>query len=73
VQGDPDGPEECDNGPTNGASYGQEGCTIGCKKPHYCGDSIVDGTLGEECDLGTNNGGSGQPCSTDCKFLINPP
>jgi len=73
VQGDPDGPEECDNGPTNGASYGQEGCTIGCKKPHYCGDSIVDGTLGEECDLGTNNGGSGQPCSKECKFLINPP
>jgi cysteine-rich repeat protein len=63
--------EQCDNGKDNGAAYGQGGCTLGCTIPHFCGDGIVDS--GEECDLGTNNGGKGQPCDIHCKFLVNPP
>ncbi len=70
VQGSPDGPEECDNGKNNGATYGQGGCTLGCTVPHFCGDGIVDS--GEDCDLGSNNGGTGQPCSKQCKFIENP-
>ena len=60
------GPEECDNGHYNGAAYGQGGCTLGCMRPHFCGDGIVDTNLGEECDLGSNNGEPSQPCTTLC-------
>lgn len=63
--------EQCDNGKDNGAAYGQGGCTLGCTIPHFCGDGIVD--PGEQCDLGTNNGGKGQPCDIKCNFLVNPP
>jgi len=69
TQSGSDGPEECDNGKNNGASYGQDGCTLGCTKPHYCGDGIVDAKLGEECDLGSNNGGDKQPCDKTCKWV----
>ena len=58
-------------GKNNGATYGQGGCTLLCTVPHFCGDGSVD--HGEECDLGTNNGGKGQPCDKSCKFLVNPP
>ena len=71
TQSGSDGPEQCDKGKDNGASYGEGGCTIGCTLPHYCGDGIVDAN--EQCDLGTNNGGKSQPCSKTCLFLINPP
>jgi fibro-slime domain-containing protein len=77
VQGPPDGPEECDLGKDNGKNLGKDGCTIGCLKPHFCGDGITDS--GEACDLGTRNGvkldSSLQPsdstdaivyCNTDC-------
>jgi cysteine-rich repeat protein len=77
VQGPPDGPEECDLGKDNGKNLGKDGCTIGCLKPHFCGDGIPDS--GEACDLGTRNGAkldsSLQPsdstdaivyCNTDC-------
>ena len=29
---------------------------MGCFKPHYCGNGIVDSVRGEECDLGPLNG-----------------
>jgi hypothetical protein len=61
------GPEQCDLGKNNGATYGQGGCTLGCTIPHFCGDGIVD--PGEECDLGANNGLSGQPCDKNCNFI----
>jgi len=51
------GPEECDLGKKNGdMSAGVDACTIACKKPSGCGDGNVDTHLGEECDLGFNNG-----------------
>jgi fibro-slime domain-containing protein len=58
--------EECDKGKDNGGSE----CTIGCTAPHYCGDSIVDTNLGEQCDLGSNNGVAGQPCDGSCHYII---
>jgi len=64
-------PEECDLGKHNGdTSLGSSGCTIGCTKPHYCGDGIVDTNLGEQCDLGANNGQPGQPCDSQCNYVI---
>jgi cysteine-rich repeat protein len=68
TQGPPNGPEQCDKGKDNGATYGQGGCTLGCTVPHLCGDTIVD--PGEECDLGANNGGPNQPCDKNCKFVV---
>jgi hypothetical protein len=63
-------PEECDLGKENGdTSPGSAGCTFGCTKPHYCGDGIVDTNLGEQCDLGANNGQKGQPCDTQCQIV----
>jgi fibro-slime domain-containing protein len=66
------GDEECDNGSrNNNVTYGNmNGCAPGCKYPHFCGDANVDEAEGEQCDLGTNNGGMNQPCSTDCKVRI---
>jgi fibro-slime domain-containing protein len=62
------GPEECDNGKDNGATYGTSGCTIGCTTPHSCGDGVVDTDRGEECDLGSTNGGP--LCSLDCRLPV---
>ena len=62
------GPEECDNGKDNGATYGSSGCTVGCTKPHFCGDNVVDTDRGEQCDLGSANGGN--LCGSDCKLPI---
>ena len=46
------GDEECDLGSLhNNGTYGDPtGCTLGCTRPHYCGDGIVDSLYGEECD-----------------------
>ena len=62
------GPEECDNGKDNGTQYGTDGCTIGCTKPHYCGDGVVDTDRGEQCDLGSENGG--KVCLKDCTLAV---
>jgi fibro-slime domain-containing protein len=55
-QGAPDGPEECDLGRKNGDTSTENKCSISCKAPRSCGDGSVDTDLGEECDLGGNNG-----------------
>jgi len=68
--GTKNGQEECDLGKGNGdASLGKNGCTVGCTKPHYCGDGIVDASLNEDCDLGANNGQPGFACSSTCKVV----
>jgi hypothetical protein len=38
--------------------------------PHYCGYGIVDTNLGEQCDLGANNGQPGQPCNSSCEYIL---
>jgi cysteine-rich repeat protein len=58
--------EQCDEGKENGGSK----CTVGCMAPHYCGDNIVDTNLREECDLGSNNGVLGQPCDSNCHYIV---
>jgi len=78
VQNTDGGNEQCDLGKENGGT-GKDDCTIGCLSPHFCGDHIIDTNLGEECDLGDQNGVnlniSGEPadppdgfihCNPDC-------
>lgn len=66
------GTEQCDLGKNNGAPYGQmDGCTKGCTKPHYCGDSVVDTANGEKCDQGKDlNGTDGSLCDSKCQIKI---
>lgn len=57
VQGPPAAAEECDKGRDNGkAGSSEDTCSIGCKSPRTCGNGVTDSDLGEECDLGGNNG-----------------
>ena len=64
--GHKDPAEQCDLGKHNGdTSLGTESCTLGCLKPHFCGDGIVDPSLGETCDLGAANGLPGQICDVN--------
>jgi hypothetical protein len=57
TQGPPTANEECDKGRDNGkAGSGEDTCSIGCKSPRTCGNGVTDNDLGEECDLGGNNG-----------------
>jgi fibro-slime domain-containing protein len=75
------GGEECDSGKNNGTQYGSEGCTLGCTRPHFCGDGHVDTDRAEECDLADKNGvklDAGRTpsaeataqiyCTTECKI-----
>ena len=79
------GQEQCDLGSHNGDQSlypGGKGCTFGCKTPEYCGDGVTETDIGEQCDLGANNGVpldvSGNPapndptatvkCTTGCVF-----
>ncbi len=63
-------PEQCDDG-VNLSTYGMTtGCAPGCRTPPYCGDGNVDASYGEQCDLGTNNGQSGQPCDSNCQIIV---
>jgi cysteine-rich repeat protein len=79
------GYEECDLGEINGVSNGPDGCTVGCAKPHFCGDGILNTDRGEQCDLGDKNGvrldRNLQPsdakdamifCADDCRISILP-
>lgn len=56
AQSPPYGPEQCDLGKENGTADGQDSCSITCRQARFCGDGNVDSDLGEECDLGANNG-----------------
>ena len=73
VQNDPTtgAMEQCDLGSAmNTASYGTSGCTPGCQKPPYRGDGKVQTSEGEQCDLGSNNGMTCQPCDANCRLVI---
>ncbi|MEY2931685.1 MAG: hypothetical protein RL033_2434 [Pseudomonadota bacterium] len=58
--------EECD-GINNNSSYhnNPEACAPGCVRPWHCGDGVVDGTQGEACDDGINDGAYGG-CTAQC-------
>jgi hypothetical protein len=65
------GPEACDDGPANGALYGEPGCTFACTKARYCGDGIVDVDYEEQCDLASfNSDACGGECSTHCSMVF---
>ncbi len=54
--------EECDEGANNSDLHGGE-CRTNCRRP-YCGDSIINTELGEECDDANLENGDG--CSNNC-------
>ena len=61
--------EQCDLGPELNGAPGS-GCSATCQNCGYCGDSIVETSLGETCDLGKAlNGAPNSGCSIDCKCL----
>ena len=56
------GPEKCDNGPSNapvGSAYGSGTCTLICQWAPYCGDGYVQAGFGEQCD---GQAGCGPTC-----------
>jgi cysteine-rich repeat protein len=54
--------ERCDDGnPTDG-----DGCSRDCQSNETCGNNIIDGVKGEECDVGPF-GLSGDGCTSGCK------
>src|SRR5690606_14161509 len=58
--------ETCDDGPLNGAGYGQ--CTDACVPGPRCGDGVVDPEQ-EQCDNGANRDGyqlSSGSCAPGC-------
>lgn len=63
-------PEQCDDG-VNLTSWAPMAsttqCAPGCKRPTFCGDGIVQGSFGEQCDDGAaaNTGGYGT-CTASC-------
>jgi hypothetical protein len=63
------GPEECDHGAGNGQGSGVSGCTLSCRRYHYCGDGVVDPTVGDECDFGALNGQPQVPCNAACAVI----
>lgn len=34
-----------------------------------CGDGVIQADSGEQCDLGSDNGVSGSPCSSECQLI----
>jgi hypothetical protein len=38
----------------------------------FCGDGIVDGSRGEECDQGAGNGQPAAPCDKSCRLIRQP-
>ena len=57
--------EQCDNGVANNLG-GYNQCTSDCRLGPYCGDAKLQPEYGEECDLGTANGQTGQACDSSC-------
>jgi fibro-slime domain-containing protein len=58
--------EECDNGANrDGYQVSDVACAPGCVSPSRCGDGVIDGSFGEQCDDGTNDGSYGG-CNPDC-------
>jgi len=69
--------EQCDNGANrDGYQVSGESCAPGCVIPSRCGDGVIDGAFGEQCDNGssadgssadgTSNDGSYDGCNPDC-------
>jgi fibro-slime domain-containing protein len=57
--------EQCDNGAANNLG-GYNQCTSDCRLGPHCGDAKLQPEYGEECDLGTANGQTGQDCDSSC-------
>lgn len=58
--------EQCDNGANrDGYQVSADSCAPGCVIPSRCGDGVIDGAFGEQCDDGTNDGSYGG-CSPAC-------
>jgi fibro-slime domain-containing protein len=62
------GVEACDNGSNrDGYLVSDTACAPGCVVPSSCGDGVIDGAFGEQCDGGTEaNDGSYGGCASTC-------
>lgn len=66
-----DSGEQCDDQNTKD----RDGCSSRClleyvSSAQYCGDGIIQGSEGEQCDNGiTQNGVPGTSCTRDCKIV----
>lgn len=60
------GPEVCDDGNQQGG----DGCSADCRSDETCGNGIVDGIVGEQCDDGPPIGLSHDGCSSNCQIEI---
>jgi cysteine-rich repeat protein len=62
------GDEACDNGlNVDRYSNASGACAPGCVLPSSCGDSVVDPSVGEQCDDGVNDNAYGG-CTDACKL-----
>jgi fibro-slime domain-containing protein len=60
------GIEQCDNGSNrDGYLVSEAACAPGCLTPSRCGDGVIDGSFGEQCDDGVNDGAYGG-CAATC-------
>ena len=56
--------EQCDLGKNNGAkAYGEDACTVSCRRAPYCGDGRIQTAHGEECD-------STPGCGNNCRLVV---
>jgi cysteine-rich repeat protein len=59
--------EACDDG-RNLSTYGQTGCSPGCRIVPRCGDGHVDSVWNESCDDANQSSLDG--CSSDCRIEV---
>jgi fibro-slime domain-containing protein len=65
-------PDACkDVGHNNDTKYG--GCNTECKFGPFCGDAKVQGSDGEQCDIGKDNGSNLDPANGGCTFTCQSP
>jgi len=59
-----DGVQDEDEACDDGNSIDEDGCSSQCEE-EYCGDGVIQGALGEECDI--NDPDQSVACSEDCR------
>jgi hypothetical protein len=58
----------CEYGGSPGRTLSSDGHFVTVTYASLCGNSVVDGSVGEQCDLGASNGASTSCCTSQCTF-----